>query len=101
SPQAIVAFQLPFLFVSHSDGGLEMLKTTARFIALGLLLLLPACLMAQTTRGTIAGVVTDAQGAVVTGAKISATPVSGGEPRSTTSGPNGEYRIESLNPGNY
>jgi hypothetical protein len=38
---------------------------------------------------------------VVTGAKVTATPVSGGEPRSTTSGPNGEYRVESLNPGNY
>src|SRR4051794_13135422 len=79
-----------------------MFRTTARWFALLVaLLVVSSFAFAQTTRGTIAGVVTDTQGAVVTGAQITATPVAGGEPRSTTTGPNGEYRIEALNPGAY
>lgn len=79
-----------------------MFRTTARWFALLVALLVVSSLaFAQTTRGTIAGVVTDTQGAVVTGAQVTATPVAGGEPRSTTTGPNGEYRIEALNPGAY
>jgi hypothetical protein len=55
--------------------------------------------ISQTTRGTIAGVVTDNTGAAVTGAKVTATPVDGGEARSATTGGAGEYRIEQLTPG--
>ena len=32
---------------------------------------------------------------------ISVTPKAGGEPRTTTTGPVGEYRVEALNPGPY
>src|SRR3954452_23875403 len=79
-----------------------MSRSSGRLFTLVIvLLLLSALSFAQTTRGTIAGVVTDSQGAVVTGAKITATAVNGGEPRSTTTGPSGEYRIEALNPGAY
>lgn len=78
------------------------MKTTARIIALGILLLwISSVATAQTTRGTLAGVVTDSTGAVVNGAKVTATPTTGGEPRSTTTGSTGEYRIELLNPGIY
>src|SRR4051794_27186642 len=56
---------------------------------------------AQTTRGTIAGVVTDNSGAAVAGAKVTATPVDGGEPRTATTGGTGEYRIEQLTPGTF
>jgi hypothetical protein len=75
---------------------------TPKWFALTLAILLVSSLaFGQTTRGSIAGVVTDSQGAVVTGAKVTATPLAGGEPRSTTTGPNGEYRLDALNPGNY
>ena len=57
--------------------------------------------VAQTTRGTIAGVVTDNSGAAVTGAKVTATPVEGGEARTATTGTTGEYRIEQLTPGTF
>jgi hypothetical protein len=56
---------------------------------------------AQTTRGTLAGVVTDSTGAVVSGATVTATPMAGGEARTTKTGDSGEYRIEALNPGEY
>ena len=58
-------------------------------------------LFAQTTKGTIAGVVTDAQGLVVPGATVNASAAEGGDVRSTTTGSNGEYRIEALNLGKY
>lgn len=64
-------------------------------------LLLESTLWAQTTKGTIAGVVADAQGLVVPGAAVTAAAAEGGDVRSTTTGPNGEYRIESLILGKY
>src|SRR6478735_6317954 len=57
--------------------------------------------LAQTTRGSIAGVITDSSGAVISNATVSATPEAGGEARSVNTGSNGEYRVESLNPGLY
>jgi len=64
-------------------------------------LTLAGTLSAQTTKGTIAGVVTDAQGLVVSGAAVTAAAADGGDIRSTTTGTNGEYRIEALNLGKY
>jgi Carboxypeptidase regulatory-like domain/TonB-dependent Receptor Plug Domain len=66
-----------------------------------LTLVLVGTLGAQTTKGTIAGVVTDAQGLVVSGANVTAAAIEGGDVRSTTTGGNGEYRIEALNIGRY
>ncbi len=66
-----------------------------------LLVLLTAAIYGQTTRGTIAGVVTDPSGNVVPAAKVTATAAGGGETRTVTSGGLGEYRIESLTPGPY
>ncbi len=60
-----------------------------------------AILSAQATKGAIAGVVSDPTGAVVPGAIATAVSVAGGETRSITTGPNGEYRIEALSPGEY
>jgi hypothetical protein len=57
--------------------------------------------IAQTTRGTIAGVITDSSGAVISNASVTATPEAGGEGRTVTTGTQGEYRIEALNPGLY
>jgi hypothetical protein len=60
------------------------------------LLALAGTLCAQTTKGTIAGVVTDAQGLVVPGAAVTAASIETGDVRSTTTGPQGEYRIEGV-----
>src|SRR4051794_16499816 len=56
---------------------------------------------AQTSKGTIAGTVTDSSGAVVTGATITAQDKMGSETRTTTSGPNGGYRIDAVTPSTY
>jgi hypothetical protein len=71
------------------------------FKLLILLCALAVVSLAQTTRGSIAGVISDSSGAVISNATVSATPEAGGEARSVTTGSNGEYRIESLNPGLY
>ena len=56
---------------------------------------------AQTSKGTIAGNVTDITGAAVTGATVTAKASAGGETRTTTSGNDGAYRIEAINPGAF
>jgi hypothetical protein len=66
-----------------------------------ILVLLASFAVAQSTNGTIAGVVTDNTGAVVSGASVSATGVASGETRTAVTGTSGEYRIESLTPGPY
>jgi hypothetical protein len=58
-------------------------------------------LNAQTSKGTIAGTVTDASGAVVTGATVTAKDTVGGEVRTVTTGNNGEFRIEAISPSKY
>lgn len=78
---------------------------TTRLTYLSLLFAIVAFLIggatAQTTKGSIAGVVTDPSGAVVQAATVTAVPVAGGESRSATTGEHGEYRIELLQPGEY
>jgi hypothetical protein len=66
-----------------------------------LALFLSAFAVGQSTKGTISGTVTDSSGAVVVGADVVAERIDGGDSRTTTSGGNGEYRIESLTPGIY
>lgn len=70
-------------------------------ILLGVLLLALGVCYAQTTRGIIAGTVTDSTGAVVTGAAVNVERMEGGDKRTTATGPNGEYRVEALTPGTY
>jgi hypothetical protein len=80
------------------------MRQLSKFMLTGLMLSLLAfagSLCAQTTKGTIAGVVTDAQGLVVPGANVTAAAIEGADVRSTTTGPNGEYRIEALNLSKY
>src|SRR4029077_6242145 len=71
----------------------------AAILVAALMLSLP--LQGQTTVGVIAGSVTDTSGAVVVDANVSAQRIEGGEPKVTTTGPTGDYRIESLTPGTY
>src|SRR6266403_5288986 len=70
-------------------------------IALVVLALNSACLTAQTSKGTIAGTVTDPSGAGVPGATVTARDTLGGETRTTTTGGFGEYRISAILPGIY
>jgi hypothetical protein len=57
--------------------------------------------LGQATLGVIAGSVTDSSGAVVVGATVSVERAEGGEPKLVTTGPTGDYRVESLTPGTY
>jgi hypothetical protein len=71
------------------------------FLCLILAVFGAASALAQNANGRVVGVVTDPQGAVVPGAKISVTNVSTNETRQTTSGPDGTYQVLDLPIGNY
>src|SRR5690348_9630712 len=86
----------------------EMLFTTSavRHVwKLGLVcavaLLLPFLSFAQTSKGILAGTVVDSSGAVVVSASVTARNVQTGTERTTTTGPNGGYRMEAVEPGLY
>ena len=64
-------------------------------------LLCSAALFAQTFRGTILGTVTDAQGAVVSDAKVTVHNDNTGLDRSTTTSADGSYSIPELPIGTY
>ncbi len=64
-------------------------------------LLCSTSLLAQTFRGTILGTVTDPQGAVVPGAKVTAHNVNTGLDRSTATSGDGSYSIPELPIGTY
>jgi Carboxypeptidase regulatory-like domain len=73
-----------------------------RTLAIGILfVLVSASLHGQQITGTIVGSVKDAQGAVLPGAVVKATNVDTQFSRSTTTGSEGEYRIEYLPVGKY
>jgi outer membrane receptor protein involved in Fe transport len=71
--------------------------------ALGLLLLilLGTTVIAQTSRGTLTGTVTDASGAVVANATVKITEGSTGVVRQTTTNSAGIYRFDAVDLGNY
>jgi outer membrane receptor protein involved in Fe transport len=56
---------------------------------------------AQTSRGILAGTVTDNSGAVIVGATITANNLQTGETRIALTGPTGAFRMEAVNPGKY
>jgi len=64
-------------------------------------ILLPLVAFGQEFRGTISGAVTDASGAGVGGAKITATEVRTGTKTQTASEATGQYNIPFLAPGQY
>jgi hypothetical protein len=65
------------------------------------LLLAAVSLSAQTFRGTILGTVTDAQGAVVAGAKVTVKNVGTGLERTTETSADGSYALPELQIGTY
>ena len=66
-----------------------------------LVLILAPAVVAQQTNGTIQGTVTDAAGAVVTGAAVSIVNDNTGYSRSLTTGSDGGYAFAELPPGVY
>ena len=78
------------------------MNRTHTAIALIVLLLCGAfSAFAQTSNGTIAGVITDVSGAAVVNAKVTATSLQNGDVRTATTNSVGAYRFESLLPGAY
>jgi hypothetical protein len=65
------------------------------------LLALTGAAIAQTSLGTIAGIVTDPQGAVIPNATVNAVSNATGEKHTVTTNSLGAYRIESVGPGPY
>ncbi|HVW85516.1 MAG TPA: TonB-dependent receptor [Bryobacteraceae bacterium] len=55
----------------------------------------------QTSKGTIAGTVTDPSGSAISGATVTAKDNLGAETRTVKTGSNGEYRVEAITPSNY
>src|SRR6185369_13848056 len=75
---------------------------TARMLLVLLLAFAAIGMIAQTsTTGGIAGVVRDSSGAAVPNAKITVNSSNMMRPQSTTTGPDGSYKILNLPPGNY
>jgi carboxypeptidase family protein len=74
-----------------------IVTTVALFLSLGLAL--PAG--AQTTGGSIVGVVTDAQGGVLPGVTLTARNAETGMVRTAVTEPDGKYRLAGLPPGRY
>lgn len=63
--------------------------------------LLASFAMAQTSKGTLAGTVTDATGGVIPNAQVAIKDNLGAESRTVTTGPKGEFRIEAISPSTY
>src|SRR6202044_3170362 len=70
-------------------------------IILAFVLLATVSLSAKTFRGTILGSVTDAQGAVVAGAKVTVKNVGTGLERTTETSADGSYALPELQIGTY
>ena len=75
------------------------MKTFAAFLAA--LVMLVGYGIAQTTNASLAGTVTDASGAVVPGASVSATGIDTGVVNKTITNDSGAYQFASLQPGKY
>src|SRR6266566_10112003 len=65
------------------------------------MLLVSTSLLAQTFRGTVLGTVTDPQGAVVAGAKVSVRNINTGLERTTETSADGSYSVPELPTGTY
>jgi hypothetical protein len=75
--------------------------TVRRLLPLFFFLLTAAAVHAQFQRGTILGTVTDATGAVVSGAKITLVNINTNEERTSVSSGRGDYEFLLILPGNY
>jgi len=78
-----------------------MFRISKRLMAMLMLLAITAAMTAQTSKGIIAGTVSDPTGAVIPNAVVAVKSVETGEARQVTTGPTGAYSIEAVNPGHY
>jgi len=84
------------------NGGNAMIKSVRSFLSAGILLVCAASLaLAQAGRGSISGVVTDAGGAVIPGARVVLLNPATGVSQHTVTSSAGLYTFISLNPGAY
>src|SRR5436190_1703008 len=77
------------------------MKHWITFFTLLILLLCSALLVAQESRATISGAVTDPSGAAIPNAKITVTEIRTGIKNSTVSDASGQYTLPFLPPGQY
>ncbi|HEV2800772.1 MAG TPA: TonB-dependent receptor [Pyrinomonadaceae bacterium] len=77
------------------------MKLNKLFSFLLLTFLMAVPVWAQSDRGTITGTVTDPQGGLVAGAKITATNLNTGEVREATTSDEGSYTLPELSPAPY
>src|SRR6185503_12274720 len=84
--------------INRKKGNGEMKKFFIFALALSLALIAGAA-QAQVTTGTVKGVVTDPNGAVVPGGKVTITRKSTSEARVTTSSDTGNFQFDNLQPG--
>ncbi len=68
---------------------------------LAFVVLAATSLLAQTFRGTVLGTVTDASGAVISGAKVTVRNVNTGQERTTETSADGSYSVPELPIGTY
>jgi carboxypeptidase family protein/TonB-dependent receptor-like protein len=73
----------------------------SRMMLVGLVLVAATALVAQTFRGTVLGSVTDASGAVVSGAAVKVKNTATGQERSTQTSADGSYAVPELQVGTY
>lgn len=89
-----------FRFLTQSVG--HSLRRSRGLHLVLLLIVLAATALAQTSKGTITGTVTDESGAAVVGANVQVTALNGTDiARTTATGSRGEYSVSALNPGTY
>jgi hypothetical protein len=78
-----------------------MFASTSRFLPLSIIAVLVPVTFAQRDTATLSGTVRDASGAVIPGAKITATSLATAISTTTTSNAEGEYVITPLHVGDY
>src|SRR5882757_5266515 len=76
-----------------------MLKQTFRSFIL--LVLSAGTVIAQTSKGILAGGVRDTTGAAISAASVTVTSEETGETRNLQTSETGAYRVEAINPGMY
>lgn len=77
-------------------------KRSGAFVSFVLLILVFAVsAWGQTSKGILAGTVSDSSGAVVAGAQVTATNLDTSETRTVQSGPTGAFRMEAVTLGKY
>ncbi|QHS52675.1 TonB-dependent receptor [Edaphobacter sp. 12200R-103] len=77
-----------------------MIARCKPYLPVGLCLFSLTCL-AQSPQGTIAGTITDASGAAIAGAAVTAVSLQTNDTRTATTNGAGAYRIEAVLPGDY